>query len=285
MNDTEKEGKRIDEFEQLSFDVARSAPNRRPKTKEYDEFVKKFDPKKTTDDCYTPENIYNAVAEWVARKYGVDRQQFIRPFWPGGDYESLEYPAGCVVVDNPPFSIITKITRFFTENGIRFFLFGPTLTLLSACVPGKVCAIPCGVQVTYQNGANVSTSFLTNLDEHALVTYPDLYDAVKAENDKNVSAIKAHPPKYVYPDNVTTAALAQRYAKYGVSFAVMPRDCIKIDALDAQKAAGKSVFGCGLLLSNKAAADKAAADKENVITWSLSDREKDIIRKMEGNTK
>ena len=31
---------------------------------EYSAFVDKFTPKKTTDDCYTPENIYEAVAEW-----------------------------------------------------------------------------------------------------------------------------------------------------------------------------------------------------------------------------
>lgn len=28
---------------------------------EYKEFVDKFKPKKTTDDCYTPENVYKAV--------------------------------------------------------------------------------------------------------------------------------------------------------------------------------------------------------------------------------
>ena len=40
---------------------------------EYAAFVEKFKPKKTTDDCYTPENIYNAVADWAANKYGFDR--------------------------------------------------------------------------------------------------------------------------------------------------------------------------------------------------------------------
>jgi hypothetical protein len=36
---------------------------------DYDGFLEKFKPKKTTDDCYTPANIYEAVLAWVARKY------------------------------------------------------------------------------------------------------------------------------------------------------------------------------------------------------------------------
>ena len=33
---------------------------------EYDAFTDKFVPKKTTDDCYTPQNVYRAVAERAA---------------------------------------------------------------------------------------------------------------------------------------------------------------------------------------------------------------------------
>ena len=38
---------------------------------EYAAFVEKFKPKKTTDDCYTPENIYNAVRDWVLAEYNI----------------------------------------------------------------------------------------------------------------------------------------------------------------------------------------------------------------------
>ena len=31
---------------------------------EYQAFLEKFEAKKTTDDCYTPDNIYNAVKKW-----------------------------------------------------------------------------------------------------------------------------------------------------------------------------------------------------------------------------
>ena len=51
---------------------------------EYNEFLKKFEQKKTTDDCYTPEVVYEAVADWVSEEYGEDRQNFVRPFYPGG---------------------------------------------------------------------------------------------------------------------------------------------------------------------------------------------------------
>ena len=52
----------------------------------YEEFVDKFKPKKTTDDCYTPVEIYDAVAGWVENEYRVNRCNFVRPFYPGGDY-------------------------------------------------------------------------------------------------------------------------------------------------------------------------------------------------------
>lgn len=30
---------------------------------EYDDFVAKFEPKKTTDDCYTPPLVYDAIRD------------------------------------------------------------------------------------------------------------------------------------------------------------------------------------------------------------------------------
>ena len=45
---------------------------------EYQEFLKKFEAKKTTDDCYTPDVVYDAVAEWVASEYNVSRANFVQ---------------------------------------------------------------------------------------------------------------------------------------------------------------------------------------------------------------
>ena len=96
---------------------------------QYEQFVEKFKAKKTTDDCYTPPEIYEGISDWVAAEYGLDKRNFVRPFWPGGDYRKGEYPAGCVVVDNPPFSILMQIIDYYLEKGVGFFLFAPTLTL------------------------------------------------------------------------------------------------------------------------------------------------------------
>ena len=68
----------------------------------YDEFVEKFKDKKTTDDCYTPPEVYGAVAEWVENEYDLNREKFARPFYPDGDYEKFDY-SGKIAVDNPPF--------------------------------------------------------------------------------------------------------------------------------------------------------------------------------------
>lgn len=100
--------------------------------KEYKAFVEKFKPKKTTDDCYTPPNIYEAVVDWCEKEYGIDRTKIVRPFYPGGDYEHYPYKEDDVVIDNPPFSILAKIIRFYNENNIKYFLFAPTLTLFSS---------------------------------------------------------------------------------------------------------------------------------------------------------
>lgn len=249
---------------------------------EYQAFVDKFKPKKTTDDCYTPPNVYDAVADWVAEEYDANRDNFVRPFYPGGDYENFDYPDGCVVVDNPPFSIITKIVRFYMSTGVRFFLFAPTLTLFGGKVR-EVCYIPVGADITYENGAKVNTSFVTNLDEFQMRSAPELYRCVKIQNDINENARTAELPKYSYPDQVLTAAAAYRYSHYGVDFRLRREDCMFISAMDEQKKCKKGIFGGGLLLSNAAAAERAAAERTAATKWELSTRELEIIKGLGGD--
>lgn len=93
-----------------------------PKSRSYEEFVDKFKSEKTTGDCYTPPEVYDAVLARVRDEYGVgDGVPIVCPFWLGADCERVEYPVGCVVVDNPPFSILAKIIRFYQAHGVRFF--------------------------------------------------------------------------------------------------------------------------------------------------------------------
>lgn len=44
----------------------------------------------------------------------------VRPFYPGGDYINFDYPADCVVIDNPPFSILAQIVAFYAKRGIDY---------------------------------------------------------------------------------------------------------------------------------------------------------------------
>lgn len=98
---------------------------------DYDGFCEKFKPKKTTDDCYTPENVYETVRRWAVNRYALEGAEIVRPFWPGGDYEAADYPEGCAVIDNPPFSILANIVAWYNAHDVRFFLFAPSLTSIA----------------------------------------------------------------------------------------------------------------------------------------------------------
>ncbi len=85
------------------------------KLNNYEAFVEKFKPKKTTDDCYTPPYIYDTVLQWLRRNADLEGREIIRPFWPGGDYKAVDYPEGCVVVDNPPY-IYDTVLQWLRRN-------------------------------------------------------------------------------------------------------------------------------------------------------------------------
>ena len=252
---------------------------------EYLKFLDKFKAKKTTDDCYTPAVVYEAVAKWVENEYKVSRKDFVRPFYPGGDYKAEKYPKGCIVVDNPPFSILAEILTFYKENGVRFFLFAPTLTLFSSSSSSSSTALCCGVTVTYENGATVTTSFLTNLEDRAIrfKSCPSLYKAVEQANDENLKSLRMEIPKYNYPDNVVTSSFCAKLAKYGIDFSVRVDQSCAISSLDSQKDTKKAIYGKGYLVSEKAAAEKAAAEKAAATLWTLSERERAIIAKLSKN--
>ena len=243
---------------------------------EYQAFLDKFVPKKTTDDCYTPDLVYEAVAQWVANEYHVATRHFVRPFYPGGDYQREQYLPDAIVVDNPPFSILSEIIKFYVEKGIRFFLFAPTLTLFSSS-SSLVTALPVAASVTYENKANVNTSFVTNLENPSirLRSVPSLYRVVKEANDRNLEEQRRELPKYAYPDNVVTSAFVARLSRYGIDFSVSRAESVSIDALDAQKEQGRAIYGKGYLVSERAAAERAAA-----IRFALSPREREIVAQL-----
>jgi len=252
---------------------------------EYNDFLDKFEIPKTTDDCYTPDLVYDAVADWVSNEYGVKRENFVRPFYPGGDYQSEKYKKTDIVVDNPPFSILSEILNFYTEKDVKFFLFAPALTLFSSSSSSS-CAIGAGAQVVYENKANVSTSFLTNLEmEYRFRTAPTLYKAVQDAIDQINAENGRELARNNFPDEVVTSTKLSYFSKYGVDFRVRRNESEHIRALDAQKETKQAIYGSGYLISEKAAAEKAAAEKAAAekaaaTVWELSDREKEIIKNL-----
>ena len=252
----------------------------RESSEEYEKFVDKFKPKLTTDDCYTPQNIYEAIRDWAVEHYGLRGAPVVRPFYPGGDYEHETYPDGCVVIDNPPFSILSQICRFYTERGIRFFLFAPALTLFGIAA-GTCNYLPMSCRITYENGADVRTSFVTNLGNYKIETVPELWRMVDDLNTQNTCEGAEELPGYTYPDCVMTPIRIAPTAKWQ-ALRVRAECAAFTRALDEQRAQKKTIYGAAFLLSEKAAAEKAAAEKaaaekRKQFVWALSDREKEIV--------
>lgn len=186
----------------------------------YEEFVAKFkkNAPKTTDDCYTPQPVYEVVKEYALKLAGLTEETCtpVRPFYPGGDYRNYNYPADAYVIDNPPFSILSEIRQFYIEKGIKYFLFAPHKTIFSCMNTCKDTRIPIDVNITYDNGAKVGTSFVTNvLDSDILInTAPELLTelrrtiALTQGNKNNVLRVKnEYPPPIVPIPEVKRGAL------------------------------------------------------------------------------
>ena len=244
----------------------------------YGDFVDKFKQKLTTDDCYTPPEVYDIVRDFVNEKVApLAGRKIIRPFFPGGNYEDLsQYQRGCVVLDNPPFSIYSKIVRFYLDNGIDFFLFGPSLTLLVA--NADVCFVVANIPVVYENGAVVSTGFVTNM-------VPGLRIWVECTMREKVIEVQKstnEQEKYNLPENVVTSARLGKICARNVELKIDAKDCKYVHDLDGMKEIGKGLYGGGFLLNSAAAAAAAAAAAEKEAnTIVLSDRERAIIAEMD----
>ena len=267
-------------FNQLSLfdDTAGALELRRvsagkKKTATYEDFIDKFKSPKTTDDCYTPEKVYAAVLDFVQQHAKIEGKEVVRPFYPGGDFERFEYPENCVVIDNPPFSIMAKILRFYSLHKVPFFLFAPALTLFSA-PELDLTYIIAGASITYANGAVVATSFISNLfPDLKLWVCPEIVNILKKAQADQAKSLKG----FIYPDNLVTAATLQKLAHHNTSLKVRKASCFYVKDAAAAKAAGRSLFGGGYLLSTSAAAERAAAERAAATPILLSDAERSII--------
>lgn len=248
---------------------------------EYENFIDKFSNKnKTTDDCYTPQNIYDAVKDYVVKKYNLEGRKIIRAFYPGGDYQNMKYPENCVVIDNPPFSFLASICDWYNENEIDYFLFAPFLTNFNS----ESNHIIINGNIVYENGARVATAFLTNMGDVFIEADSRLQRIIEAENRKNQEQEERKLNVNKYPDELITSTSIGYLARHGVDFKLKKEECSFTRALDAQKEDGKAIMGSGFLISKEAAKRmkmaKEQADENNnkeVVEWKLSEREQEIV--------
>lgn len=250
---------------------------------DYESFMAKFAEgnAKTTDDCYTPKDVYEAVVEYVGTICDMNGKIILRPFYPGGDYFNAYYPEDGIVIDNPPFSMFTKIVRFFTAQGIPFFLFGPGMTIASCC---KYCtAVIVAEQITFENGAQIRCNFASNLYGDTMITTApllgDLLASCPSQKPRNPL------PSFEYPEEVLSVSDMQTIARNGEVFSVSRSEAVIIKDLDLHPKRG-GLFGDHFLLSQAKANEKQRA-KELVrkktnrnIPISLSERERRMIEKL-----
>lgn len=257
----------------------------------YEEFVDKYKQKKTTDDCYTPDVVYDAILKWVVSEYGINAADIVRPFYPGGDYRAQDY-TGKIVVDNPPFSMLAQIIDFYLENEVPFFIFAPALTLFNYGnrIERGLCLVACYVTITYENGAKIKTSFITNMDNVSVRTAKSLAVAIKEAQQ----APDGRVVKYKYPPHVITATHVGSIRPHDGDLKFNRSEIKYIRRLDAQKPHKKEIFGGGFLISDDAAARRVQAEKETeewlrktgqleTHEWQLSDAEKEIVKELGGN--
>ena len=244
------------------------------KLTDYEGFTEKFKPKKTTDDCYTPQPYFDAVVEYVDKYVTpLDGREIVRPFWPGGDYERHEYPAGCIVIDNPPFSIEADIIRFFMLNKIDFFLFCNGLT--ATIYKEDVCVHIIMDSVVFENGANVKVGFVTNIKNGARIVIAgaleEMFDRIRRESKKKSKPVLA------YPRQVVSAALLKKYVCKGVQYSIPDEYAVRMTSQQDK------VFGGGWLVPNGIIDDleRARERERNTIYKKLTPAANEVMRRID----
>lgn len=246
----------------------------------------------TTDDCITPEAVYEAVLDWAKHEYGIGPDtRILRPFWPGRDYQQEDYGGDCVVIDNPPFSIISQIVRWYEARGVRYFLFAPGLILFNAAKDfNNVGHVIIHTTVEYKNGARVATGFVTNLSDARVHVSRRLDQAIQeAQKQGQPNNAPTARKCIAWPDEIINAARLRMIAPY-TELKIGKDECASISNLGNAKT---HIFGGGLLVSErvaariKAARVKAAQAKtaranaaKNVEHVELSERELEIVRRL-----
>lgn len=159
-------------------------------------------------------------------------------------------------------------------------MFAPTLTSMTHSRK-NCCYICADCTITYENGAQVNTAFLTNLEppEIMIKTEPEL-KRLTEEADAKARKERKPPelPSYKYPPEVVSIALISALARHDIPISLRRDELEYIPALDSQRQEGKTLFGGGFLTSYTKGAELEEARRQE---WGLSRRELAVIEELE----
>lgn len=229
---------------------------------------------KNTDELYTPQAVYDAVLKWVQDNCpSINGKRIMRPFRPGGDYKAEDYE-GAVVVDNPPFSIESLITRWYVDHGVHFFLFAPGLSLFSgSTIIDKLTFVASFAEVEYvhneQARAKIPTSFITNIPDLAtyqLISAPELRDAIIKVQDNQEGTSRLTRTEY-HPNIVTSYRMGMLSA-FGIPMRVHREETLRWSE-NVMKRGRVDIFGGAFVVSDRVAeaVKEAIARKERPIKY------------------
>ena len=239
----------------------------------------------TYDECYTSPEVYDTVLKYAVERYHLQDKHIVRPFVPSGNYQQYVYDENDVVIDNPPFSMTTEITKWYINHDIPFFLFinGIYAVSLSRGLHGKATVIATNANVSFYHKPNnkvVKLGFVTNLEPKNIVIRGD----VALTNKLNSLVKKKALNEYKYPENLIKNSDILSAIRRGVELQLTTNNCLFEDNLDYNKEHKLNAVhgGCYLVDDNVYNEYKAAIEKDPLCTHhvTLSEREKAIIEKL-----
>lgn len=148
--------------------------------------MKQINNNSSGDENYTPDYVYSIIKNRILELWPEYTDKIIRPFWPGADYTKIDYPEGCLVLDNPPFSINQQIAEYYKQHNIKYILFAQLMTGWKKYMPGVI--LFGNVTIKYSKQC-VSTMLYTNLFEGVLM------DGVLYKNFVDYKHVKLKPHK------------------------------------------------------------------------------------------
>lgn len=238
----------------------------------------------TPDERYTLPEIYDAVLDYATKRYHLEDKHIVRPFIPGGDYQQYAYGENDVVVDNPPFSITTKIVHWYIDHNVPFFLFinGQYGVSLSRSLVGKATVILTGVSLKYHTGSPVQGGFVTNLDNKSVIikTAPELTNAFLTVQNKN----KKKQNRYQFPYYVVKNDMICNLARKGFDYQLKTDEAKFINSLDGMRKINHDLYGGGYLVSKQAYNEYISKlnsyHDPKVKVIKLTDGEKEIVNNL-----